>query len=154
MLNVDKGYDSDAIRRQVKERDAFANIPPKVNRKWKNCFSPYLYRDRNAIERMSAASISRPHPPLPSLDPHLAPDLCQFLCQLSHSLDQLVPKAMRPLGILPHGGAVGRVLLDCDRQILDRLAVDESAGDLTAFSATAAPSAARSRQEHQGSRDR
>ncbi|ESW80768.1 hypothetical protein X772_24505 [Mesorhizobium sp. LSJC280B00] len=31
---------------------AFANIPPKANRKWKNCFSPFLYRDRNAIERM------------------------------------------------------------------------------------------------------
>ena len=28
------------------------NIPPKVNRRWKNCFSPFLYRDRNAIERM------------------------------------------------------------------------------------------------------
>ena len=28
------------------------NIPPKANRSWKNCFSPFLYRDRNAIERM------------------------------------------------------------------------------------------------------
>lgn len=52
LLNADKGYDSDAIRRQVKQRGAFANIPRKANRKWKNCFSPYLYRDRNAIERM------------------------------------------------------------------------------------------------------
>ena len=52
LLNADKGYDSDVIRRQVKERGAFANIPPKANRKWKNSFSPYLYRDRNAIERM------------------------------------------------------------------------------------------------------
>lgn len=52
LLNADKGHDSDAIRRQVKERGAFANIPPKANRKWNKCFSPYLYRDRNAIERM------------------------------------------------------------------------------------------------------
>ena len=52
LLNADKGYDSDAIRRQVRQRGTFANIPPKANRKWKNCFSPYLYRDRNAIERM------------------------------------------------------------------------------------------------------
>ncbi|MEO9341008.1 IS5 family transposase [Mesorhizobium sp. SB112] len=52
LLNADKGYDSDAIRRQVKQRGAFANIPPKANRKWKNCFSPYLYQDRNTIERM------------------------------------------------------------------------------------------------------
>jgi transposase len=28
------------------------NIPPKANREWKNCFSPFLYRNRNAIERM------------------------------------------------------------------------------------------------------
>jgi transposase len=29
-----------------------SNIPPKANRVWKNCFSPVLYRVRNAIERM------------------------------------------------------------------------------------------------------
>ncbi len=28
------------------------SIPPKANRRWKNCFSPFLYRNRNAIERM------------------------------------------------------------------------------------------------------
>ena len=32
LLNADKGYDSDAIRRQVRQRGAFANIPPKANR--------------------------------------------------------------------------------------------------------------------------
>jgi len=52
LVNADKGYDSNAIRRQIGERGAFANIPPKANRLWKNCFSPFLYRDRNAIERM------------------------------------------------------------------------------------------------------
>jgi transposase len=52
VLHGDKGYDSNAIRRQVEERDAMPNIPPKANRKWKNCFSPFLYRNRNAIERM------------------------------------------------------------------------------------------------------
>jgi transposase len=39
-------------RIRVRQRGAFANIPPKANRKWKNCVSPYLYRDRNAVERM------------------------------------------------------------------------------------------------------
>ena len=34
------------------ERGAFANIPPKANRKWKPSFSPFLYRNRDAIERM------------------------------------------------------------------------------------------------------
>ncbi len=52
ILNGDKGYDSNAIRRQVEERGAMPNIPPKVNRRWKSCFSPFLYRDRNAIECM------------------------------------------------------------------------------------------------------
>jgi transposase len=28
------------------------HIPPKANRRWKSCFSPALYRGRNAIERM------------------------------------------------------------------------------------------------------
>jgi len=52
LLNADNRSYSDPIRAEVKARGAFANIPPKANRKWKNCFSPYLYRDRNAIERM------------------------------------------------------------------------------------------------------
>jgi transposase len=52
MLHGDKGYDSNAIRRQVEGKGAMPNIPPKANRRWKNCFSPVLYRNRNAIERM------------------------------------------------------------------------------------------------------
>ena len=52
ILLGDKGYDSDAIRSQVEGRGAMPNIPPKVNRRWKNCFSPVLSSDRNAIERM------------------------------------------------------------------------------------------------------
>ena len=52
ILHADKGYDANAIRRQVEERGAMPNIPPKANRRWKNCFSPFLYRKRNAIERM------------------------------------------------------------------------------------------------------
>ena len=49
---ADKGYDSDAIRRQIEAAGAAPNIPPKVNRRWKPCFSTVLYRGRNAIERM------------------------------------------------------------------------------------------------------
>jgi len=52
ILHADKGYDSNAIREQVQARGAMPNIPPKINRKWKTCFSPLLYRNRNAIERM------------------------------------------------------------------------------------------------------
>lgn len=49
---ADKGYDSDAIRRQIEAAGAASNIPPKINRRWKPCFPPVLYRGRNAIERM------------------------------------------------------------------------------------------------------
>jgi len=52
ILNGDKGYDTNAIRRQIEAQGTMPNIPPKANRRWKNCFSPSLYRDRNAIERM------------------------------------------------------------------------------------------------------
>ena len=52
MVHGDKGYDSNAVRRQIEDAGSVPNIPPKSNRKWKNCFSPYLYRGRNAIERM------------------------------------------------------------------------------------------------------
>jgi transposase len=52
LLHGDKGYDTNAVRRKIESRGAAPNIPPKINRRWKNCFSPVLYRDRNAIERM------------------------------------------------------------------------------------------------------
>jgi hypothetical protein len=33
MLHADKGYDSNAIRRQVEDKGAMPNIPPKANRR-------------------------------------------------------------------------------------------------------------------------
>jgi transposase len=50
-LLADRGYDADWIRAFVTERGAWANSPPKRNRKDPICFSPYLYRDRNLVER-------------------------------------------------------------------------------------------------------
>lgn len=52
ILHADKGYDTNAIRHKVEGKGTMPNIPPKANRRWKNCFSPFLYRHRNAIERM------------------------------------------------------------------------------------------------------
>jgi transposase len=52
ILHADKGYDTDAIRRQVEANGTMPNIPPKVTRRWTSKFSRVLYRDRNAIERM------------------------------------------------------------------------------------------------------
>jgi transposase len=54
ILHGDKGCDTNAVRRKIEDKGAAPNIPPKANRTWKNCFSPYLYRNRNAIERMFA----------------------------------------------------------------------------------------------------
>ena len=51
MLLADRGYDADWIRELVCQQGAWANIPPKRNRKDPICFSPYLYRARNLIER-------------------------------------------------------------------------------------------------------
>lgn len=52
IVHADRGYDSNAIRRRIEATGGMPNIPPKANRLWKNCFSPFLYRRRNAIERM------------------------------------------------------------------------------------------------------
>lgn len=46
----DKAYDSDAIRDDLKTRDATAVIPPKANRKEPAAFDPELYKARSAVE--------------------------------------------------------------------------------------------------------
>lgn len=51
MLLADRGYDADWIRELARQPGAWANIPPKRNRKDSMCFSPHLYRARNLIER-------------------------------------------------------------------------------------------------------
>jgi transposase len=51
MMLADRGYDADWIRELARQQRAWANIPPKRNRKDSICFSPYLYRARNLIER-------------------------------------------------------------------------------------------------------
>jgi transposase len=50
-LSADKGYDANALRAAVTERKAWANIPPKSNRKDPICFSPFLYKARTLVER-------------------------------------------------------------------------------------------------------
>jgi transposase len=56
MLLADRGYDADWIRALVRPHGAWANIPPKRNRTETLCFSPYLYRARNLVERFSTRS--------------------------------------------------------------------------------------------------
>ena len=51
MLLADRGYDADWIRTLVRQHGAWASIPPKRNRTEALCFSPYLYKTRNLVER-------------------------------------------------------------------------------------------------------
>lgn len=51
MLIADKGYDANALREAVRNRGAWANIPPKANRREPICFSKHLYKARNLVER-------------------------------------------------------------------------------------------------------
>jgi transposase len=51
ILLADRAYDTDDIRRFVDQRGAWANIPPKKNRKSRFAFSRWVYRQRNLVER-------------------------------------------------------------------------------------------------------
>ena len=47
----EKGYDSNAIREAAAARKVWANIPNRSNRKQHFAFSPWLYKQRNLVER-------------------------------------------------------------------------------------------------------
>lgn len=51
ILLADRGYDTNTIRARAAERKAWANIPPKSNRKGAFVFSRWVYRQRNLVER-------------------------------------------------------------------------------------------------------
>jgi transposase len=51
ILLADRAYDSDALRKTLAERGAWANIRAMPGRKTKPTFSPFLYRYRNLVER-------------------------------------------------------------------------------------------------------
>lgn len=51
MVLADKAYDATDIRAFVRSRRGWANIPPRRNRRDPICLSPYLYRQRNLVER-------------------------------------------------------------------------------------------------------
>ncbi len=49
MVLADKAYDANAIREMIDGQGAWANIPPKSNRKDPICFSPHLYKARATV---------------------------------------------------------------------------------------------------------
>ena len=52
VVQGDKGYDTNAVRPQIEAAGAAPDIPTKSNRRYEPGFSPALYRDRNAVERV------------------------------------------------------------------------------------------------------
>lgn len=50
ILLADRAYDSDTLRQNLAERDAWANIKPMPRRTDIPAFSPFLYRYRNLVE--------------------------------------------------------------------------------------------------------
>ena len=48
---ADRGYDADWIRKPCGREGCLGNIPPICNRSEPICFSPFLYRARNLVER-------------------------------------------------------------------------------------------------------
>ncbi|GLS42694.1 transposase [Methylobacterium brachythecii] len=50
-LIADRAYDSDALRRALADRGAWANVKPVTRRVSKPAFSPFLYRHRNLVDR-------------------------------------------------------------------------------------------------------
>jgi transposase len=58
MLLADRGYDVDCIRALAAKRRAWANIPPRSDRNEPICFSLYLYRAGNLVERANLSKVS------------------------------------------------------------------------------------------------
>ena len=51
ILLADRAYDSDALRRRLRDQGAWANVKPMPRRVNIPAFSPFLYRYRNLVER-------------------------------------------------------------------------------------------------------
>ena len=59
ILLADRAYDSDGLRDDLKSRGAWACIKPMPNRVNIPSFSPWLYRKRNAVERVRGYARTR-----------------------------------------------------------------------------------------------
>ena len=51
LLLADRGYDSNALREMVANRNDWTNISPKFNREDPICFSKHLHMARNRVEQ-------------------------------------------------------------------------------------------------------
>lgn len=53
-LLADRGFDADALRRQLDEQGVSCCIPPRSGRRWPSRFSRRLYRQRHTVENFFA----------------------------------------------------------------------------------------------------
>lgn len=64
ILLADRAYDSDALRKEMNARGAWANVRAMPNRVKTFAFSAWVYRQRNAVERFfNKLKTSGPSPP-------------------------------------------------------------------------------------------
>jgi hypothetical protein len=106
LVHADKRYDTDRIRRLIEAGGSVPSIPPKANRRCNNCFSPYLYRGRNAIERMFGRL--KASPPATTASPRIT------CLQQSSAYRLWVPSLVSE--ILPHAQTSRRLLDRRQRQ--------------------------------------
>ncbi len=104
ILLADKAYDTDAIRAETAERGGFANVPARTNRKRTFSFSPWLYRQRNLVERVFNRIKQMRASPAATTGARTTPRSPQ--ARRSPHLDQrivsLLPTGRRSIGSVPH----------------------------------------------------
>ncbi len=61
LVIADRAYDTDAVRGRIQARGSIPGVLFKRSRRWNHCFSPVLYRGRNAVERMFGPKGLPPH---------------------------------------------------------------------------------------------
>jgi transposase len=88
---ADRGYDADWIRELARQQGAWANVPPKRTRKDAICFSPYLYRARNLIERFfnKIKQCRRVEPDMTNSQPTIWRSPCAIV-ETSHTMRRLI----------------------------------------------------------------
>src|SRR5205823_9406122 len=110
----DRGYDADWIRAFVFRHGAWANIPPRRNRKEAICFSPHLYRACNLVERFfnrpSSADVSQ------TRYDKLAANYLAII-QLASIRLRLRVYEYTALGLEPRVGAARPLLCDFNRAV-------------------------------------
>ena len=121
---ADKGYDSNAIREAAANKNAWANIPSRSNRKQRFAFSGWLYRQRNLVERFYAGRSTWPDRLriLSPFDPALRDRArAERLFGFYYRIEVFVPEPKRQYGyyvfpLLEGDRLIGRIDMKAERR--------------------------------------